>query len=340
MDSVTQAVLGAGIAGAIAPSGQRRKALLLGAALGTLPDLDVLIDYGDAVENFTRHRGFSHSVFVLAPAALLLWWVLKKTWAPVREAPGRWLSIVLLCLLTHPLLDAHTAYGTQLLWPLEPPPVMWATVFIIDPLFTLPLLLGVVVGAIVPLRPVSRVLLRGGLAVSCLYLAWSWVAHERVRHDTRETLAGMGLENAPLFVTPTPFNTLLWRIVVLTPEGYLEGFDSLLLDEPDPGFRAYASDRVSLEAADDVAAVQRLRWFSHDFLRAEVRDGRLLLSDLRMGQEPFYVFTHAVAERGNPHWHAIDTELVPFSYDRDAIGATLRRIWTDGQAPPPEASGK
>ena len=134
MDSVTQIVLGASVAGVCAPAGSRRRALLVGAALGTLPDLDVLIDYGGAVENYTYHRGFSHSLFVLAPFALLLWVVLSKFWTPVRQAPGRWYLAIFLALATHPLLDAHTSYGTQLLWPLTPPPVAWSTIFIIDPL--------------------------------------------------------------------------------------------------------------------------------------------------------------------------------------------------------------
>ena len=112
MDSLTQAVLSASIAGAVAPAGQRRKALLVGAALGTLPDLDVVIDYGDAVRNFTNHRSFSHSLIVLATFSVLLWLLLRRWWAPVREAPLRWLAVISLALLTHPLLDAHTAYGT------------------------------------------------------------------------------------------------------------------------------------------------------------------------------------------------------------------------------------
>ena len=118
MDSVSQAVLGASVAGVCAPSSHRGKAMLLGAGLGTLPDLDVFIDFGGAIENFTNHRGFSHSLFVLAPFSLLLWLSLRRWWAPVREAPYDWLGAISLALLTHPLLDAHTAYGTQLFWPL------------------------------------------------------------------------------------------------------------------------------------------------------------------------------------------------------------------------------
>ena len=328
MDSVTQAVLGASIAGAIAPAGQRRRALLFGAALGTLPDLDVFIDYGGAVENFTMHRGFSHSLFVLLPFSLLLWGALWKFWPPVREAPLRWLAVVGLALVTHPLLDAHTAYGTQLLWPLDVPPTMWATIFIIDPLFTLPLLMAAVFTAFRPNRDWGTPLLRGALAVSLGYLAWTWIAQAKVRQEAVDVLAGMELRDAPVFITPTPFNSVLWRIVVRTDTGYLEGFGSVMPGAPPLAFQAYRSDHAALADANEVWAVRRLRWFSQDFVRAEVRDGRLLLSDLRMGQEPHYVFTHVVAEQGNPHWQAIPTELLPFEYDRSLVFESLRRIWT------------
>ena len=106
MDSLTQIALGSCVAAACVPPAQRRKAALLGAALGTLPDLDVFIHHGDPVEGFTMHRGFSHSLLVLPPLSLVLWWILLRHWTPVREAPARWLAAILLALLTHPLLDA------------------------------------------------------------------------------------------------------------------------------------------------------------------------------------------------------------------------------------------
>ena len=163
MDSLSQAVLGASVAGVCAPAGHRRRALAAGAMLGTLPDLDVLIDYGDAVRNFTYHRGFSHSLLVLAPFSVGLWLLLRRWWSPVRAAPLHWLAAISLALLTHPLLDAHTAYGTQLFWPLTTPPKMWATLFIIDPAYTLPLLVGTVVAAARPRGAWRLRALRAGL---------------------------------------------------------------------------------------------------------------------------------------------------------------------------------
>ena len=326
MDSLSQAVLGASVAGAIAPAGHRGKAMLLGAGLGTLPDLDVFIDFGGAVENFTYHRGFSHSLLVLAPFSVLLWLLLRRWWTPVRDAPLRWLCAIGLTLLTHPLLDAHTAYGTQLFWPLPVPPTSWATLFIIDPLYTLPLLVGVLVAAF--RRRVAGTALRLGLVLSTLYVGWSWVAQATVSRNVEDALASMQLQDAPVFMTPTPLNTLLWRVVVMTDDGYLEGFDSLLIDEGVMRFTAHASAVDAMNIAGDVWAVERLRWFARDFVKASVENDKLVISDLRMGQEPVYVFSHVVAARGNPHWTPISTELLPMSFGDRALAETWDRIWS------------
>lgn len=328
MDSVSQIVLGASVAGVCAPVSHRRKALLVGAALGTLPDLDVVIDYGDSVSNFTYHRGFSHSLFVLFPFSVLLWLILQRLWTPVREAPWHWLAAITLTLVTHPLLDAHTVYGTQLLWPLTTPPVMWSTLFIIDPLYTLPLIVGMLAAAIFPRKRLASTMLAAGLVISTAYIGWSWVAKSLVERDTVAALAPMNLQDAPRFSIPTPFNTLLWRVVVMTDDGYLEGFNSLVADDGPMRFRAYRSDTASLEESGNIPAVARLRWFTHDFLMTEIRDDRLILKDLRMGVEPKYIFSHAVAIRGNPHWKPISPERIGTRIDREDLRIVWRRIWT------------
>lgn len=305
--------------------------MLLGAGLGTLPDLDVFIDFGGAVENYTYHRGFSHSLFVLAPLSALIWMLLRRWWAPVRDKPLRWLAAISLALLTHPLIDAHTAYGTQLFWPLTIPPTSWATLFIIDPLYTLPLLVGVLVAAFN--RKVSGTALRVGLVVSTIYVGWSWVAQATVSRNVEDALASMQLQGAPVFLTPTPFNTLLWRAVVITDHGYLEGFDSLLVDEGTMRFTAYTSATDAIEGAGDIWAVSRLRWFAQDFVKAHIDNDRLVISDLRMGQEPTYVFSHVVAARGNPHWKEIPAELLPVSFGDRALAGVWDRIWRPAQRP-------
>ena len=327
MDSVSQAVLGASVAAVVAPVGHRRRALLLGAALGTLPDLDVFIDYGDAVRNFTYHRGFSHSLFVLAPVAVLLWLALRQFWAPARKAQLRWLAAIALALLTHPLLDAHTAYGTQLFWPMTVPPTAWATLFIIDPLYTLPLFIGTLCVAIRPEGKKCFSLLRAGIALSTLYIGWTWLAQTVVEHGARDALVAMDMPDAVIFATPTPLNSLLWRVVVHHENHFLEGFDSLVLDEGQMKFQSIESDIEALDDASDVWAIARLRWFAQNFVSAKIIEDKLVISDLRMGQDPNYVFSHIAAVRGNPHWKQTETKRLPMSWGDRALPETWDRIW-------------
>ena len=66
MDSVTQLVLGSAVS--IATLGRRTavwKAALWGCIAGTLPDLDALIDHGDAILNMVLHRAESHALLYL-----------------------------------------------------------------------------------------------------------------------------------------------------------------------------------------------------------------------------------------------------------------------------------
>ncbi len=306
MDSLTQIVLGGAIAAAIVPARHRRAALLAGAALGTLPDLDSLpiaLLTDDPVALMTLHRGFSHSLFVLPWLGLAIWWLFKRFGnGRVAEAPARWFWAIQLALITHPLLDAFTVYGTQLLWPLSTPPVMWSSVFIIDPMYTLWLLAGCVVAWVAWRRPLARQALVAGLALSSLYLGWSLLAKHLVDREAERSLAAMGLEDAPYFSTPMPFNTLLWRVVAMTPDGYADAEYSVLTERGPMRFHAHGSDVGALEAAADVPAVRRLQWFNRGFMRAQVEEGRLVLSDLRMGLEPEYTFRFEVARAAAGGW--------------------------------------
>ncbi len=327
MDSLTQIALGACVAALCVPAPQRRKALLVGGLLGTLPDLDVAIDYGGVVENFTMHRGFSHSLFVLAPLGIAIWLAMRRWWPPAREAPQRWLAAVLLTLLSHPLLDAHTAYGTQLWWPIASPPVAWATLFIIDPLYTLPL---VAAAAVVLARPGGRWAprcLAAGLTISTAYLGWSWAAREAVLRNARDSLAAAGLEDPPIFATPAPLTTLLWRVVAIGEGGHYEGLDSLVADDGPIEFEFHPSDAKARSEAEGIAALERLEWFADGFVGIDVSGDELVVVDLRMGMHPDFVFRHAVARRGNPHWEAMEARRLPANFDPSRIAAVWRRIW-------------
>lgn len=317
MDSLSQIVLGGAVAAAIAPASHRRAALLAGAALGTLPDLDSLpiaLLSDDPVMLMTVHRSFSHSLFVLPLVGWLVWWLFRRFGnGRVAASPVHWFWAIQLALVTHPLLDAFTVYGTQLWWPLAPPPAMWSSVFIIDPLYTVWLLAGCSVAWFARERAVAQRALVAGLVLSSAYLGWSLAAKASVDREAERTLASMGLGDAPFFSVPMPFNTLLWRVVAMTPSGYVEAERSVLADEGPLSFRGYPSEVQALHEAADVPAVRRLAWFNRGFMRAQVQEGQLVLSDLRMGMEPDYNFRFNVAEQRDGRWQAIAPVQQPWS---------------------------
>jgi len=335
MDSLTQIVLGSTVAALAVPPAHRRRALVAGAVLGTLPDLDtlpLLFSQADAVARMTEHRSASHSLLVLPFVGLLIWWLARWRWQVVREAPRAWLLAVQLALLTHPVLDAFTVYGTQLWWPLPFSPTMWASVWIVDPAYTLPLLVGCLVAAMCGSAPKARRWLAVGLVLSSAYLLWSLAAKAMVERDARQALAALGLADAPHFSVPLPLNTLLWQVVAMTPEGYLIGERSLVADRKPIQFRAYASATAALaQARETVPAVARLLWFNHGFMNARVdADGQLVVSDLRMGQEPNYTFQFVVAQRdAGGQWRILTPTRLPMTpiLTRTQLAAWWDRLW-------------
>lgn len=343
MDSLSQIVLGGAIAAALAPAAHRRAALLAGAGLATLPDLDglLIVAFTDnPVSLMTIHRSFSHSLFVLPLFGTLIWWLYKRFGhGRVAQAPVRWWWTMVLALVTHPLLDAFTVYGTQLWWPLHPPPTMWSSVFIIDPLYTVWLLLGCVVAWFARTRPLAQHALLAGLVLSSGYLGWSLMAKAQVDKAAAQSLAAMGLADAPRFSVPMPFNTLLWRVVAMTPQGYVVGDRSLWADRGAMQFSGHPSNVQALRQAAEVPAVARLQWFNHGFMRAQVQDGELVLSDLRMGLEPDYNFNFAVARADGERWQAIPPrQLMPAYREagnrgvlKQRLAQVWRRIWTPAE---------
>lgn len=343
MDSLSQIVLGGAIAAAIAPARHRRAALLAGAALGTLPDLDslpLLLFTDNPVMLMTVHRSFSHSLFVLPLVGWLIWWLFRRFGkGRVAESPIRWFWAIQLALITHPLLDAFTVYGTQLLWPLPTAPVMWSSVFIIDLGYTLWLLIACVAAWCAREKKLAQIALVAGLTLSSAYLGGSLLAKNRVDRQADHDLAAIGLGTAPRFSVPMPFNTLLWRVVAMTPQGYVEAERSVL-DQGPMRFRGYPSNTQALAEARDIPAVQRLTWFNRGFMRAQVKGDRLVLSDLRMGLEPDYNFSFEVAQRQGAQWQAIAPVQQEWTAPvsgweglRSLFAAMWQRIWHESDVP-------
>lgn len=302
MDSVTQAVLGGAIQGALLGKHQGRRSLIFGAALATLPDLDVVIKYADPVSSMTFHRGFSHSVFTLTALAALLAWLIRKCW-PAAPYSGRRLFLTLwLVLVTHPVLDAFTVYGTQLFWPLTFTPQSWAAIFIVDPVYTVPLALTVLIALLWGPRERPRRWLAGALAFSSAYLLFGLGVRTLAEHRVERALRESGVQVQALRGVPMPLNTLVWRVIAKTPDGDYVDAISGLFDTGQPEWIRRSRHLPLAAELRNSPLHERLRWFTDDWLRYDAVGDALVVSDLRMGVPGQYTFRFKFARCESGRW--------------------------------------
>lgn len=320
MDSLTQVALGAAVGEAVLGRKVGRKAALWGAVCGTLPDLDVLVRFSSDVANFTYHRSFSHSLLVLALLTPLMVWLIRKVHPTTAEHTRGWAVLVYLSFATHVLLDSFTIYGTQIFWPVVSTPMTWGSLFIIDPVFTLPLIVGVIAVAVTRDNPGLGYRVNGVcLALSTVYLTFSFGAKLYVNSLAKESLAQQGFVNDRVLTVAAPFNTILWRVVSMDGNGYHEGWYSLLDSDRDIEFQYYSSRPELLTGIDDHWPVARLQWFTKGFFAVGLEDDDVVITDLRMGAAAVgYVFRFKVADYGNPHTAPVPDRMLPsqVSFDR------------------------
>jgi inner membrane protein len=300
MDSLTQITLGAAVGEAVAGREARGKAPLWGAFLGTLPDLDVLANpFLTEAQSLLFHRGPSHSLLVAALLAPLLGVALARLH---RDGPTwkRWTVLVAAVLLTHIGLDCLTVYGTQVFWPFTRVPVLYGTIFIIDPLYTLPLAAGLLTALWwTPTARRRRLANYAGLALSSAYLLFTLGNKLYVNQVVETSLQTQNLPTERVLTKPTAFNNLLWMGLSEGQDGFYVGYYSLLDDDQNISFEYVPKRHDLLGDAADNPFVDRLRWFSRGyFVVRRAADGTLTVQDLRFGRNDLgltssgeYIFT-------------------------------------------------
>ncbi len=298
MDPVTQGLLGGVAAHAVCGRRLPRAAALIGIAGGMAPDLDVLIPAGsDPLGGVSLHRHFTHALAFIpvggAVAALPF-----AFWPMFRGRRGWVFAAAIAGYATHGLLDACTTYGTVLLWPFSQRRLAWDLIGIVDPIYTLILLIGLV-GALIlggraattgspqpsahpAARPAAAARLRRSarwsataLAISLAYLGLGALQHHRVSR-VQHALADMRGDRVDRGrVIPTPGNLVVWRSLYES-EGRLQA-DAVRLPfwgkaSVHPGATAPLLTLEKLEAdrggltANEVEAFERFAWFADGYV--------------------------------------------------------------------------
>lgn len=281
MDSLTQIILGAAVGEAVLGRKIGNKAMLYGAIAGTIPDLDVLSGFfTDKVTALEIHRGFTHSVLFSVLFAPILALIVLKFEKHKNFKDWSWLFFW--TFVTHPILDAQTTWGTQLFWPLDIR-LAFKNVFVVDPLYTIPFLIFLLLAIRQKKESKKRRLYNNlGIIISSSYLILTIILKGISYKKFTKELAEKNIVYTDIKTKPTPLNTVLWTANVTTENTYLIGHSSFFDTKPIT-FSSYPKNHHLLGDLAKHPKVKRMIAISKGWFTINKKNDVLYFNDLRFG---------------------------------------------------------
>ncbi len=329
MDSISQGVLGAGIAEITVGKKLGNKSILVGAVLGTIPDLDVFITRGmDVVDGLLAHRGFSHSLLfgiLLSPLLALL---LQKIFRRYEISLHKWILTVWLVLFTHVLLDLFTTYGTGVFEPFSHARIEWSTIAIVDVFYTIPFVILVILLMFFKRASKSRFYLKwAAISLSTVYLLLTPLNKFRVNRVFTGQLAASGIEYERYKTVPLVLTNFLWMCVAESDSAYYTGYYSVFDKEKDITFLKTDRNDDLIDTKD--AKIKKLIRFSKGWYIVHELNNTIVYSDLRFGRmgldkESPYIFSFRIKQRKN---NTIIEEHHEVSAAEGAFNSYIKRIF-------------
>lgn len=334
MDSLTHIVLGAAIGEATLGKKIGKKAMFWGALVATAPDIDVFIGvFMNDLDKMIFHRGWTHSILLILLFSPVYGWIMNRfnkgdaTW---RE----WTYLAFLAQITHTLLDSFTSYGTQLFLPLSNKAVSLSTISVVDPIFTIPLIVSVTWLVFSSSDTKKRRLINyAGLALASSYLIFTIFNKSAVESRFLEQTKQHEIEFANHEIKPTLFNNLLWRGIFDHNDGtYSVGYYSVVDGNSSIRFHFIDGNHSLIKPYLEFNSVQRLIWVSNGFFKIEETEEGYLFSDLRFGRvaefrenDSPYAFSYylSLSENGDD----FEVERVKLRIERDRERSSFRDLW-------------
>jgi inner membrane protein len=297
VDPITQAALGAAAGHAVFHRQLGTRAIAIGAVAGAFPDVDAFWGlFEGPFGRLVSHRGITHSLFfgpVVGSIAGWLWWRRERGRAQALDDVvdvRAWIGLFIVALMSHPLLDWCTTFGTQLLAPISRARFALNSIPIVDPVYSGVLALGLLLGWLMRSRPSAGWFPGIAVLVSTGYLFLGLWINAIAEREADRQLAGAGVDAAEIHAFPTLLQLPHRRIVALTDDEVRVGFVSMWRPcriewGVAPRYRDARIDEILATPEGRIYA-----WFSNGLLAADIvaEDGghRVRLVDLRYGYVP------------------------------------------------------
>lgn len=333
MDSLTHIVLGACAGELLLGKKIGKKALVLGAAAQSLPDIDFVASlWLGPTEDLIAHRGITHSILFAVLISPLLGFVISRTINPPVSAK-KWTAFFLVEIFIHLFIDAFNNYGIGWFEPFSDWRISFNAIYVADPLMTIFPLIATFVLIIKPGKNLARRRwARVALVLSSIYLCICVWNKTTIDAQSRKAFAAQDISAENYFTTPAPLQSMLWMVVAGDTAGYHVGYRSILDKEQQIDFSYFPKNDQLLEIMGPHEEIINLKKFSKGFYTVEEWGDTLVFNDLRFGQiigwhnpKEKFVFHYFLQ---HPESNALIVQRGRFArWDRNVINSFWRRMW-------------
>lgn len=308
MDTLTHTVLGACLGETIAGKQLGKKAMLIGALANNFPDVDVMATFfTEPAHNLLVHRGITHSILSCLIFTVIFSWIFKWLFKNKDVSSKQWLLLFGSGLFLHIGMDACTSYGTGWFEPFSHYRVSFNTLFILDPFFLFPLLVGTISLLILRRTSLKRIKISNAvLLISFAYLGITVMIKIYVNEKISNDLAQQKIPHSDYMTTPTPLNNLLWYVVTKDSDNCKVSYYSIFDKSGKLDYQHIPKRDTLLNSYDNSPEVKDLKQFSKNYYTVNKTDSSLLFSDLRFGQiggwydpQAPFVFSFDITRKNN-----------------------------------------
>lgn len=245
----------------------------------------------------------------------------------------QWIWMFFLALITHPILDCFTTYGTQFLLPFSSERIAFNNISVLDPLYTVPFLLCLLTAMFYKkTNPMRAVWNNRGLIISSMYMIFTIFNKTRANTIFENSLSKEQITASRYMTTPTILNNVLWSGIAETDSAYYYGMYSFF--DEDKIFKLNKIDKNRAEfqsGLENDATLKTLRWFSDDyFVLKRKNTDTIEYFDLRFGtfrmkaSDPDeFVFKFNITENPTGKYNLIDQGARPRDADFSEAFAAL-----------------
>jgi inner membrane protein len=286
MDSLTHTVIGACLGDLIAGKKLGKKAMLFGAIANNLPDIDVIVNlWAGETETLLIHRGITHSILVNLILTFVFAYFSNRYYKRFQLGINKWLILWGSGLFLHIFIDAFTVYGTGWFEPFSKYRVSFNTIFILDPIFTLPVLIGAIALLLLEKKSPRRLKwAKISLVTSLVYLFAITINKLRVNTMIEKSISIQHIEANDYMSTPTPLNNFLWYIMIKEDTTFKIGYYSIFDKSKTIDYQTVRQNDYLLSYGCQPEDVDNLRRFSQNYYTAHIENDTIVFSDMRFGQ--------------------------------------------------------